>query len=182
MAYAAYVTRLKNVRKHPNADRLQLGECFGNTVCVSLDYVDNQLGVYFPADGQLSVEFCEQHNLVRKKDTAGNNIGGYMDPVKRNVTAIRLRGEKSDGLFMPLECLAYTGIDITTLNEGFAFTIINGKEICCKYIPCSNKRVAAAVLGGNRTRKKKVPVAPLFMEHVIQNSSPITLKHSRSEI
>ena len=161
--YNAYITRLKNVRKHPNADRLQLGECFGNTVCVSLDYVDNQLGVYFPTDGQLSVEFCEQHNLVRKKDDAGNNIGGYMDPTKRNVTAIRLRGEKSDGLFMPLECLAYTGVEITTLEEGFAFTAINGKEICQKYIPRRPNRAAAGA--GNRTRKKRVPVAPLFAEH-----------------
>ena len=161
--YNAYITRLKNVRPHPNADRLQLGDCFGNTVCVSLEYVDNQLGVYFPTDGQLSEEFCEQHNLVRKKDDAGNNIGGYMDPAKRNVTAIRLRGEKSDGLFMPLECLAYTGIDITTLEEGFAFTAINGKEICQKYIPRRPNRAAAG--SGNRTRKKKVPVAPLFVEH-----------------
>lgn len=161
--YQAYVTRLKNVRAHPNADRLQLGDCFGNTVCVSLDYTEGQLGVYFPTDGQLSVEFCEAHNLVRKKDDAGNNIGGYMDPDKRNVTTIRLRGEKSDGLFMPLECLAYTGVDLSTLEEGFAFTTINGKEICCKYIPRRNRSAAAA--SGNRTRKKKVPVAPLFAEH-----------------
>ena len=38
MAYVAYVTALKNVRKHPNADRLQLAECFSNTVVVGLDY------------------------------------------------------------------------------------------------------------------------------------------------
>ena len=70
MAYVAYVTKLTNVRPHPNADRLQLGDCFGNTVCVNLDYVDGQLGVYFPTDGQLSAEFCEVNNLVRKKDDA----------------------------------------------------------------------------------------------------------------
>ena len=161
--YNAYITRLKNVRKHPNADRLQLGECFGNTVCVSLGYTEGMIGVYFPTDGQLSEEFCEQHNLVRKKDDAGNNIGGYMDASKRNVTAIRLRGEKSDGLFMPIECLAYTGIDISTLEEGFAFTAINGKEICQKYIPRRPNRAAAS--SGSRIRKKKVPVAPLFAEH-----------------
>lgn len=31
MAYCGYVTTLKNVRPHPNADRLDPGECFGNT-------------------------------------------------------------------------------------------------------------------------------------------------------
>ena len=161
--YNAYVTRIKNLRKHPNADRLQLGECFGNTVCVSLEYADNQLGLYLPCDGQLSVEFAEANNLLRKKDDAGNSIGGYMDPNKRNVTAIRLRGEKSDGLFLPLTCLETFG-DVSTLKEGDVINTFNGHEICCKYIPRRNHR-QGHVSDGNRTRKKKVDVAPLFAEH-----------------
>lgn len=56
--YKAYVTTLKNVRKHPNADKLLLADCFGNTVCVSLDYTEGMVGVYFPTDGKLSEEFC----------------------------------------------------------------------------------------------------------------------------
>ena len=163
MAYNAYITRLKNVHKHPNADRLQIGECFGNSIVVSLDYEDNQLGVYFPSDGQLSVEFADANNLLRKKDENGNNIGGYMDPEKRNVTAIRLRGEKSDGLFLPLKSLESFG-DITTLKEGDRISVFNGHEICTKYIPRRNPRSTRSS-DGNRTRKKKVDVAPLFKEH-----------------
>ena len=131
MAYCGYVTTLKNVRKHPNADRLLLGECFGNTVCVSTDYSEGQIGVYFPTDGQLSVEFAEQNNLLRKKDENGNNIGGYMDPDKRNVTSIKLRGEKSDGLFLPLSCLDYT--NEIGFQVGDQITVVNGHEICQKY-------------------------------------------------
>ena len=164
MAYKAYVTELKNVRKHPNADRLLLGDCFGNTVCVNLDYVEGQLGVYFPTDGQLSVEFADANNLVRKKDENGNNIGGYMDPDKRNVKAIKLRGEKSDGLFLPLHCLEPFG-DITQLRIGDTIDVFNGHEICKKYIPRSNTR-KGHYSEGNKTRKHKTPVAPLFMEHV----------------
>ena len=167
--YKAYVTILTNVRKHPNADRLLLADCFGNTVCVSTDYSENQLGVYFPTDGQLSVKFAEKNNLVRKKDDAGNNIGGYMDPDKRNVTAIRLRGEKSDGLFLPISCLNYCyahGDASIELRAGDVIDgLVNGHEICCKYIPRSNARVGR-VTEGNRTRKKSVPTAPLFKEHV----------------
>ena len=163
--YQAYITRIKNLRKHPNANRLQLGECFGNTVCVSLDYEDNQLGVYFPTDGQLSVDFAEMNNLLRKKDDAGNNIGGYMDPDKRNVTAIRLRGEKSDGLFLPLSSLAWTDVDLDTLTEGFCFTAINGFEICQKYIPRRPGRGSHGSAAGNKTRKKIADLAPLFKEH-----------------
>lgn len=161
--YKAYVTTLKNVHKHPNADRLQLGECFGNTVCVSLDYTEGQIGVYFPTDGQLSVEFADANNLVRKKDENGNNIGGYMDPDKRNVKAIKLRGEKSDGLFLPLHCLESFG-DITHLRVGDTIDVFNGHEICKKYIPRSNIR-RGHYSEGNKTRKHKAPVAPLFIEH-----------------
>ena len=161
--YNAYITRIKNLHKHPNADRLQIGECFGNAVIVSMEYEDNQLGVYFPSDGQLSVEFAEVNNLLRKKDENGNSIGGYMDPDKRNVTAIKLRGEKSDGLFLPLKSLESFG-DITTLREGDRIDNFNGHEICCKYIPKRNIRHGHPS-SGNKTRKKKVPVAPLFTEH-----------------
>lgn len=164
MAYVAYITKIKNLRPHNNADRLQLGECFGNTVCVSLEYVDGQLGIYFPTDGQLSEAYADTNNLIRKKDENGNNIGGYMDPVKRNVTSIKLRGEKSDGLFMPLESLAFTGVDLATLTEGTTIDVVNGVEICKKYIPKRNHR-QGSVSEGNRTRKKKVDVAPLFAEH-----------------
>ena len=86
-----------------------------------------------------------------------------MDPSKRNVTAIRLRGEKSDGLFLPLTCLESFG-DISTLKEGDVINTFNGHEICCKYIPRRNHR-QGRVSDGNRTRKKKVDVAPLFAEH-----------------
>lgn len=161
MAYCGYVTTLKNVRKHPNADRLLLGECFGNTVCVSTDYTEGQIGVYFPTDGQLSVEFAEQNNLLRKKDENGNNIGGYMDPDKRNVTSIKLRGEKSDGLFLPLSCLDYT--NEIGFQVGDQITVVNGHEICQKYIP--KRKSSTSNPKENRVRKKKVPVAPLFIEH-----------------
>jgi hypothetical protein len=161
--YNAYVTTIKNLRKHPNADRLQLGECFGNTVCVSMEYTNNQIGVYFPTDGQLSVEFADVNNLLRKKDVDGNNIGGYMDPDKRNVTSIRLRGEKSDGLFLPLTCLDSFG-DVSNLKVGDVITTFNGHEICTKYIPRRNTNSGHAT-NGNHTRKKKVPIAPLFTEH-----------------
>lgn len=163
--YNAYITEIKNVRPHPGADRLDLADCFGNTVCVGHgDFAEGDLVVYFPTDGQLSEEFCQVHDLVRRKDEAGNPCGGYLEPGKRNIRAIKLRGEKSDGLAMPISCLEYTGVDIRTLEAGFAFTTINGKEICCKYIP---RRDPYHTRGpaGNHTRRKKAPIAPLFAEH-----------------
>ena len=165
MAYTAFITRIKNLRRVPNADRLQMGECFGNTVIVSLEYEDNQLGIYFPSDGQISTAFAEINNLLRKKDENGNNIGGYMDPDKRNVTAIKLRGEKSDGLFLPLKSLETFG-DITTLREGDRIDNFNGHEICCKYVPSKRERTAAGGAGKRIKRRAKRSIAPLFYEHM----------------
>ena len=164
MAYCGYITRLKNLHKHPNADKLQIGECFGNFVIVSMEYEDNQLGIYFPSDGQLSAEFAEANNLLRKKDENGNNIGGYMDPNKRNITAIKLRGEKSDGLFLPLKSLERFG-DITELTEGSHIDVFNGHEICKKYIPV-RKSGNSTLKGSPRKKKIKAPLAPTFYEHV----------------
>ena len=163
MAYCGYVTTLKNVRPHSNADRMKLADCFGNTICVGVDAAEGEIGVYFPTDGQLSVEYCAQNDLVRRKDENGNPAGGYLDPEKRNIRAIKLRGEKSDGLFMPLSSFAYTGVNPDEWTVGTPITIVNGHEICQKYVPKSNVRDARS--GGNKVRKHKDPIAPLFMEH-----------------
>lgn len=164
MSYSGFIVVVDKLRPHPNADKLNIATFFGNDVCVGKDIYLGEIGVYFPCDGQLSEEFCRENNLVRKKDENGNNIGGYMDPEKRNVTAIRLRGEKSDGLYCSLSCLTYTGVNMDDLEIGEPVTIINGHEICKKYIPLRQTR-NGSVSSGNRTRKHKVPVAPLFAEH-----------------
>ena len=159
--HCGYITTLKNVRPHSNADRLLLGDCFGNTVCVSTEYTEGQIGIYFPCDLQLSVEFAEANNLLRKKDENGNPCGGYMDPEKRNIKTIKLRGEKSDGLFLPLTSLASFG-DISTLAVGDTIDVFNGHEICRKYIPKRNQRPTSE----NRIKRKaKYTVAPTFYEH-----------------
>jgi hypothetical protein len=114
------------------------------------------------------MEFAKQNNLLRLRDENGHSIpgGGYMDPDKRNVTAIKLRGEKSDGLFLPLTCLDYCFEDGATahLKIGDTIDVVNGHDICTKYIPRNSKRVGRPT-DGNRTRKKRVPLAPLFVEH-----------------
>ena len=84
-----------------------------------------------------------------------------MDPEKRNVKTIKLRGEKSDGLFLPLTSLASFG-DISTLAVGDTIDVFNGHEICRKYIPKRNQRPTSE----NRIKRKaKYTVAPTFYEH-----------------
>ena len=162
--HCGYIIEVKELKPHSNADRLQILTCFGNDTCVGLDVKIGDKGIYFPTDLQLSAEYCAENHLCRKK-ADGSPDTGYMDPDKRNVTAVRLRGERSDGLFMPLSSLTFTGVNMDDLNIGDTIDVVNGVEICCKYIPRGNKRGGGGQSDGNRTRKKKVPVAPLFSEH-----------------
>ena len=167
MGHCGYITTLNDVRPHPNADRLVLATCFNNTVCVAEDtYTEGQIGVYFETDLQLSMEYCEKNGLLAVYENGVNVSGGYMDPTKRNVRAIKLRGEQSDGLFMPLDSLAYTGANLDELKPGDQITVLNGHEICRKYIPRSNAPRTAAGGAGKRTKRRaKRTIAPTFFEH-----------------
>lgn len=162
--YCAYITTLKGLRKHSNADRLQCVEVFGQNVIVDLSYKDGQKVVFFPSDGQLSEEYAKDNNLVRMKDENGNNIGGYMDAEKRNVTAIRLRGEKSEGLVLPIESLSKY-VDVTKLKDGDQITVIGGHEICRKYIPKSNRRCNNSRKNSDKKKKDNSISYPFFEEH-----------------
>ena len=161
--YEAYIVKINNLRKHENADRLQIAEIFNNNIIVGLDVKLGDVGIFFPVDGKLGEEYANENNLVRKKDAQGNEIGGYLDPEKRNIKAMILRGERSEGLYMPLESLSkFTKID--KLKVGDRITTLNGTLICEKYIPKTNRK--RNYTNKNVNKKKKIVQYPLFKEHV----------------
>lgn len=162
MSYCGYVVKVEKLRPHSNADRLQVATFFGNDTIVDLKTHVGDMGVYFPSDGQLSEKYCQVNDLVRRKDENGNPAGGYMDPDKRNVKAIKLRGEKSDGLYMPLTSLMEF-CTISDLKVGDKIDVLNGEEICRKYIPRSNGGYARKSRGHH---KPKQNICPTFFEHV----------------
>ena len=88
-----------------------------------------------------------------------------MDPDKRNVTTIKLRGEVSDGLFLPVRCLLpfADSETISKLQPGDIVTTFNGHEICKKYIP--HQPTGKPRAPGEKTKTPDEPIAPLFKEH-----------------
>ena len=162
--HCGFIVEVKELRPHTNADRLQIATFFREDVCVGLDVAVGDIGVFFPCDLQLALEFCVNNNLLRVMPD-GTKGPGYMDPDKRNVKAIRLRGEKSSGLYLPVACLAYTGVDLSTLKPGDTVTTINGVEICKKYIPKRQHASAGGGAGSRVKRRAKRSVAPTFFEH-----------------
>lgn len=157
--HCGYIVQITELRKHKNADRLQVATIYGNNVIVDNKVKLGAVGVYFPTDLQLSEAFCKANDLVRRKDG-----GGYLDPVKRNIRTIRLRGEISDGLYLPISCL----MEFTKISDlviGDTIEVLNGQEICRKYIPYSSNKVSN-VKKEIKSKKIKESFFPTFYEHV----------------
>lgn len=143
MSYSAVVSRLVNVRPHPNADRLCLANACASQVVVSKDAKESAIGVFFGDDGVLSQEMARENNLfsISELNKDPGKKGFFGNPPR--VKAQNFRGEKSYGFWVELESLAWTGVDISTLKEGDEFTHLNGHEICRKYINPATLRAAS---------------------------------------
>jgi hypothetical protein len=130
---AAIITRLHNVRKHPNADRLQLATALGTQVIVGLDAKEDDLVIYFDSNLRLSHDYIHHNNLYSNKELNANpEIKGYFGKNGR-VRAQKFRGELSNGYVAELYTIDFVGIH-PILKDGDEFTHINGVEICSKYI------------------------------------------------
>ena len=132
--YSGCVVTVTNLRKHPNADRLQIVKIAGNNVIVDDTCVIGQRLVYFPVGGVLDERFARENNLLRVMSGGKNVSGGYLDPETRIVKPEKLRGEISEGLALPIEVLnKYTDID--KLKNGDRICVLNGYRLCYPYVP-----------------------------------------------
>ena len=157
--YNAYIVKLRNLRKHGNADRLLVGEALGNQVITSLDYNEDDLYIYFPTDGVLSEQYCKQNKLYRSD-------GGYLDDGKGRVRTCKLRKEVSDGLVMKLDSLRGLVSDNTINNLKLAdrFSELDNIKICEKYItPATRNRRNGG--GGDKKLRNRAEL-PLFRRHI----------------
>jgi hypothetical protein len=173
MAYNAIVTRLRNVRQHPNADRVKLATCHGNQIVVGLGNTDEDLGVYFPSDGVLSHEFAHANNLYRERtmNSDPNEKPGMFDG-NRRVRAQKFRGEISDGFWVPMSNFDFIEkLPAELLEEGYEFDTIKGIPICNKYINPSTLKAAQQ----NQPKKTKTAKTSIMFkelpdtEHLFRN-------------
>ncbi len=138
MSYEAIIAPLENGVAIPRADRLKLFNVCGRKVVAGIEHEDGEIGVFFPDDGILSDDFCKANDLYPRFDESGARIGGgFFDPKKPRVRAQNFRGQKSEGFWMPLECLTYTGLSLEKIQSsmpvGTAFDTVNKKLVCEKY-------------------------------------------------
>jgi hypothetical protein len=132
--YCATVVKIPVLVPLEGADRLLGVPLFGFQALVDLNHSVGELGIVFPAECQLSEEYARMNNLHAHGNLNDNpEAKGYLQD-NRRVRAIKLRGHRSDCLFMPLESLAYTGYDLSELKEGMSFDRLGGHDICRKYV------------------------------------------------
>jgi hypothetical protein len=156
----AIITRLTNVRKHPNADRLQLATVLGTQVIVGLDACENDPIIYFDSNLRLSPEYLYYNNLYAKAELNYDKTQkGYFENNGR-VKTQKLRGELSNGLAMPVKTLGFIPEvmkNFPLLEESDEFTHVCGVKICEKY-------VIAEGFSGDHTKQPK-PKIDMFWRH-----------------
>lgn len=158
--YCATIAEIKNIIPLANCDNVVATSIFGFQAIIGKDVQIGDVGVFFPTETQLSDEYCYNNNLYRHGDkNKDEGKKGYVED-NRRVRAIKFRGNVSNGFFMPLESLAYAGVDVSLLSVGDEFDNLNGKEICKKYEVArkiSNKGQAAQEKRFNRVDVRHMP-------------------------
>lgn len=155
--YAATVVEITTLVPLENCDNVQAAIIFGNQVIVSKDTKIGDIGLFFPLECQLSKEYLSSNNLYRKSELNLNpDKKGYFEENGR-IKAVRFRGHKSEGLFMPLQSLYELpipyGKDYKIFDEiivGNEFDELNGIEVCRKY---TVKHSRTPGLGNNKKNK-----------------------------
>jgi hypothetical protein len=108
--YSASIVEIKAVIPLENCDNVHAVSIFGFQGIVSKDVKVGDIGVVFPAETQLSDEFCFFNNLYRHSDkNQDQSKKGYLEDSRR-IKAVKFRGHRSDCLFMPLSSLDYLSI------------------------------------------------------------------------
>ncbi|QAU07405.1 RNA ligase [Microbacterium phage Alleb] len=134
--YAALVIEVPEPKKLPNSDRLYGIGVAGIEVVVDSSWLDRvgELAVLFPAEAQLSDELAHRANLYRHQEfNADPEEKGYLE-ANRRVKALKLRGNISKGLIIPLEKVQEVFGHHPDLVAGASFDTINGVEVSRKYV------------------------------------------------
>lgn len=136
--YTASVVAIKTLVALPKCDNVCAAMLFGHSVIVGKDTPVGTVGLYFPVETALSKEFLSKNNLYRHQElNADPEKKGYFEDGGR-IRAVKFRGYPSDGFFIPIESLDNLNIQLDEpLEIGAEFNLINGVEICRKYIPKS---------------------------------------------
>jgi hypothetical protein len=137
--YCATIVELNKFVAIEKADNIKSAIIFSNSVIVGNYVAEGTKGIFFPLECQLNDIFLSEHNLFRDKDkNKDTEQAGFFDKNGR-VRAVKLRGAKSEGYFIPLDSLSEKFDEIKTYSVGTDFDKIANIWICRKFeLPVKN--------------------------------------------
>ena len=160
--YLAKIFRIKNIRKHGNADRLQCVSVDFNNVITDLKAKDGDPYIFFPVGSAIDPELLSHLNCY--EDSSLNEdpkVTGYFSS-KGVVKAANLRSEKSEGLILPLrEIESFYDCSGLEKYDGQYLDSIKENLICWKYENPNPTRTQST--GNKKTRaalKKTSKIVP----------------------
>ena len=159
--YVATIVKIDNLRKHQNADRLQITTIDGANIIVGLDVVLGDVMVFCPTESCLNSDFLKVNNLFDSASlNADSEKRGYINN-KGRIRAIKLRGESSRACLLSLQTLQNwkPDIDISEFHVGEDFDTVCGETFIVKYVPPSKGSSLA------RTGQKKVSKATMIVDN-----------------
>lgn len=147
--YRAKIVKLEGLRKHSNADKLQVATIDFNNVITGLEAKDGDIYVYFPLECAINKDFLAWSNSFEEKILNANvSEKGFFNKHGR-VRAVKLRGEPSQGYIIPIQVL-YDWIQVKIdkrlyeLSTPFDPCFLNIEfdswddiVICQKYVPAT---------------------------------------------
>lgn len=155
--YLATIVKITKILPHPNAERLELTEVFGNTIVIGKgSYSEGDVVCYFPVESVISNRFLSWANLLSKPElNADQKSKGFFESKSSGgrVKAIGLRSIPSQGfLFKVSELARYYGVDESVFKIGETFNMVGEDTLLTKYIKGDSK-----VSGEANTKKSRVP-------------------------
>lgn len=162
--YSAVVVRVPRTIELPNCDNVHAVPIFGSQAITQKSVQEGDLMLYFPAEVQLSPEYCRVNNMYRHSElNADPEIKGYIED-NRRVKAMKFRGHRSDALLMPISSLSFITQKLPVPppgeryhHEGDTFDEYHGVEICRKYVPAGLKEARPGAEKTPRLSLKSFP-------------------------
>lgn len=124
--YLCKIVKLQEIKKHPNADKLQVTDVDFQSVVTGMDAKEGDKYVFFPLESQINADFLSSTNAFRKKELNKDKEQAGFFEESRRVKAVKLRGVKSMGYIVPLHVLEnwsgenlenYVGVEFDTIRE-----------------------------------------------------------------
>ena len=161
--YKGIIAKIDRTVDIVGADRIHTAYVLGEQVVVSKEWKEGKIGLFFPADTQLSEEFCSFNNLFRHSEKNKDpEKKGFFDD-NRRVRCQPFLKVRSEGFFCEVDALLYCGnnshLDLQ-LND--QVDELNGYKICEKYISPQTRKA----MNNIQKKKTKTVETPMFHKHV----------------